>query len=107
MPRSVLIFGGGYAVSRVGQVGWLQNIPPSGQTQYSGFVDNVFISDRLLTDAEMAALPDFVLEKCGDPGTVYHPYDLDRNCYVSLGDFALIAGKWMLCNNPRDLDCTE
>jgi len=99
--------GNGHAPNSPAQVGWLQNIPTGPQTQYSGLVDHVFISDRLLSAAEMAALPDFVTVNCGDPGTEYHPYDLDQNCYVGLGDFALIAAKWMLCNHPRDLGCTE
>lgn len=89
------------------QVGWAEEIGGAEQTQYTGLVDNVFISDRRLTDAEMAALPDAVVVNCGDAGTEYHPYDLDENCYVGLGDFALIAAKWMLCNDPRDLSCTE
>jgi hypothetical protein len=99
--------GNGHAPDSPVQVGWFQNIAVGGQTQYTGFVDNVFISDRFLTAAEMAALPGAVVENCGDPGTQYHPYDLDLDCYVSLGDFALIAAKWMLCNNPQDLACTE
>ena len=31
--------------------------------------------------------------------------DLNRDCSVSLGDFALLAADWMSCNDPEDQDC--
>jgi hypothetical protein len=47
--------GNGHATGSPVQVGWLQNIGLAEQTQYTGLVDNVFISDRLVDAAEMAS----------------------------------------------------
>ena len=38
------------------QFGWLQNIPGGVQTNYRGFLDNMFISNRLVGEAEMAGI---------------------------------------------------
>lgn len=36
---------------------------------------------------------------CGQPGTVYLPGDLNRDCYVDLLDLAMMADGWMLCTD--------
>lgn len=39
---------------------------------------------------------------CGDPGTVYRPQDINRDCYVDLKDLASLAAIWMRCYDPTD-----
>jgi hypothetical protein len=43
--------------------------------------------------------------KCGDPGTVYLPQDLNQDCYVNLEDFAIFANYWLQCTDPNNTDC--
>ncbi|MHC5137163.1 MAG: hypothetical protein ACYSN7_01290, partial [Planctomycetota bacterium] len=43
-------------------------------------------------------------EACGDLGTVQY-YDLDENCYINLGDFALLASAWLGCTDPAGVGC--
>jgi len=33
------------------------------------------------------------------------PSDLDGDCYVNWGDFAIFAGQWLICNDPDDPNC--
>lgn len=33
--------------------------------------------------------------------------DIDQNCYVDLADFALLANKWLKCNDPNSTDFDE
>ena len=42
---------------------------------------------------------------CGQDGTVYYAADLNQDCYVTLEDFAVLAGQWLDCTNPGDSAC--
>jgi choice-of-anchor B domain-containing protein len=56
---------------------------------------------------------------CGDPGTYYYTNDFDLDCYVSLDDFAILAGgytgtlvevlsfvdEWLFCSDPENPSC--
>jgi len=47
---------------------------------------------------------------CGDEGTVYPNADIsgpdgERDCYVDLYDFALMAGSWLHCSDPQNSGC--
>ncbi len=44
---------------------------------------------------------------CGQPGTVYHAADLNKDCYVTLEDFALLAKEWLECTDPGNLACEQ
>jgi hypothetical protein len=44
--------------------------------------------------------------KCEDIG-VYFPSDLNKDCYINLEDFALIANDWLKCNDPQKSECTD
>ena len=37
---------------------------------------------------------------------VYLAGDFNEDCYINLADFALLAEKWLLCNDPEDAECT-
>ena len=39
---------------------------------------------------------------CGQPGTVYYPGDINKDCYVNLFDLALFAADWLKCSDPAD-----
>ena len=47
------------------------------------------------------------INECGDPGTVYMKADVDKNCYVNIADFALIAANWLQCTDPNNPDCDQ
>jgi hypothetical protein len=36
---------------------------------------------------------------------IYMDIDLNQDCYVNLADFAIIAGKWLYCNDPQNPSC--
>jgi len=42
---------------------------------------------------------------CGDPGTVYLPQDLNKDCRIDFSDFAFFAGGWLQCTEPNDPNC--
>jgi len=44
---------------------------------------------------------------CGDPGTVYLPFDFNKDCRVDLADFALFASTWLWCTDPQDPNCDQ
>jgi len=37
---------------------------------------------------------------------LYEDLDLNEDCYVNLGDYAVVAGRWLECNDPQDETCT-
>jgi len=39
--------------------------------------------------------------------TTHMPTDLNRDCYVNLEDFALLAQNWLKCNDPLEPTCTD
>lgn len=43
---------------------------------------------------------------CQDVG-IYLETDLNKDCYINLEDFALLADDWLLCNDPANPTCTE
>ncbi len=44
--------------------------------------------------------------RCQDlPDSAFQSADLNRDCYVNLEDFAVIAQDWLKCNNPQDEAC--
>lgn len=42
-----------------------------------------------------------VLPVCGDPAHPYPTADLNLDCYVNLGDFAVMAYNWLKCTDPN------
>jgi len=38
--------------------------------------------------------------------TRFYVTDLNQDCYVNLEDFALLAAKWLKCNDPENENCT-
>jgi C1A family cysteine protease len=43
---------------------------------------------------------------CGEIGQVYLPLDLDKDCYVGLGDLAIFAANWLKCTDLSDPACS-
>jgi hypothetical protein len=43
--------------------------------------------------------------QCGEPGTEYRAMDINLDCYVNFGDFALFASEWLECTDPTDEAC--
>jgi hypothetical protein len=37
----------------------------------------------------------------------YLPADIDRSCYVGLGDFAALAAQWLGCTDPDNIECGD
>ena len=83
----------GHAAGSPVQVGWLQNISPASQTQYSGLMDNVYISDTL-PDGNLCVNAPF-----------YFAADQDHDCYVTLTDFGLYLNQWLWCTDTGNSAC--
>jgi len=71
------------------------------RTAYDGapnFHDSNYITFHRIEDFR-ANYPPLV---CGDPGTVYLPVDLDKDCRVDWGDFSIFASYWLYdnCQTP-------
>jgi hypothetical protein len=45
--------------------------------------------------------------KCGTKYNQYPQADLTGDCVVDTADVATIAGYWLKCNDPADVDCAE
>jgi hypothetical protein len=41
---------------------------------------------------------------CQDVG-IYRDTDFNKDCYVDLDDFAVIAQSWLWCNDPLNSEC--
>ncbi len=69
----------------------------SGNDPYLGALDEVKIYNYALTPEEVAEM---YMADTGAQSVCrqYHQYDFDRNCYVDLGDLAVLAANWMNCN---------
>jgi len=46
-------------------------------------------------------------QTCGEPGTLYEPGDLDKDCYVNWADFSIFAGAWLNCTDPAEPNCDQ
>jgi len=42
---------------------------------------------------------------CGNWG--FYPADLNKDCYVNLADFQIMASQWLGCTHPGDVNCAE
>ncbi len=52
-----------------------------------------------------ANMPTGLAPLCGSAGTVYLSGDVNRDCYVNLKDYVLIAEQWLLCTDPALPEC--
>ena len=77
------------------QVGWAQNIGVGYQTQYSGYMDNVFVSD-LIAEPPLCANP-----------PLYWDADLNQDCYVDLTDASMFFSQWLWCTDTLEPDCDQ
>lgn len=75
---------------------------PHVRHSFDGYIDNVRISDTVLTESEI-----FDPLVCGDPDTIYPPGDLNKDCRVDLADMEQITWQWLNCTNPADEDCDQ
>lgn len=81
-----------------------------GGRGFAGDVDEVAIWNGALTPEEMiyvyqSGVPTPPLS-CQDIGD-YYPADLNRDCYINLEDFAILAENWLKCNDPQRPECTD
>ncbi len=81
-----------------------------GGRGFAGDVDEVAIWNGALTPEEMiyvyqSGVPTPPLG-CRDIGE-YYPADLNRDCYINLEDFAILAANWLKCNDPQRPECTD
>ncbi len=44
--------------------------------------------------------------ECGSWGFI-EPYDINRNCFIDLGDLAMIAAEWLTCTTPNTGTCID
>ena len=77
------------------QVGWAQNIGVGSQTQYTGYMDNVFISS-FLAESLLCVNPPFYLDA-----------DLNQDCYVNFTDLSLFVNQWLWCTDTGEPYCDQ
>lgn len=46
-----------------------------------------------------------VPQDCGDPGTYYVKWDVNKDCLVNFGDFTEFAFDWLQCTDPNTNNC--
>lgn len=72
--------------------------------EFNGWIDEVRLRNVPLTAEKV--LEEFVNDggsnSCGD---VYLATDLNKDCYVNLEDFAILAASWLNCNDVTDPAC--
>ncbi|MFI4910274.1 MAG: LamG domain-containing protein [Sedimentisphaeraceae bacterium JB056] len=66
---------------------------------FDGVIDEVRISDTVLTTEEMLSY------QCGAAG--YDRMDFNQDCVVDFEDFAEFAAQWMVCTIPYDSSCLQ
>ncbi len=49
---------------------------------------------------------DAILETDCANAEAYPLYDINQDCYTNMGDMAILASQWLLCNDPANIDCT-
>ncbi|OHB54224.1 MAG: hypothetical protein A2Y12_04325 [Planctomycetes bacterium GWF2_42_9] len=87
----------------------IYNITPAG----TAFVENLAATGIIERSLTLAAHEILVLAihsnqaMCGDSGTLYLPLDLNRDCYVDLGDVAVFASQWLWCTDPANSNCDQ
>lgn len=66
-----------------------------------GQVDELYIYDQILTPSDIDDIindiPVSETHVCGDAG--YFAGDINKDCYVNMGDFAQMALEWLKCSN--------
>ncbi|MFH1614816.1 MAG: hypothetical protein ABIG61_07015 [Planctomycetota bacterium] len=93
--------------------------PSISARHYDGYVSELIIYNRTLTDTELQQVNDYLYEKyllpqdCSDPGMTYLPADLNLDRCVNLLDISIFASAWMNESIPEsdfnftDLRCYE
>jgi len=87
------------------------SINPDYDTSFGGLIDQVRIFDAAIPLwAQHPETPGIVKMFRADGGNhscggQYLPGDHDQNCYVDLGDFALVALEFLSCYNSNDPAC--
>ena len=97
-----------------GTAGITIGTPPSDAFGFNGFLDNLFIYDIALTQAQVkglmltnAAIEMDVPTTCGEVDEAFlYAGDLNKDCHVDLLDFSILAAAWLEpCVNPEDVSC--
>ena len=83
---------------------------PGNCENFSGYVCELIIFGRKLSCGEKQAVEAYLNQKylpllCGDAGLDLIEGDINRDCYVNLEDFAIVARSWLRCNHPEDAGC--
>lgn len=87
-----------------------RSVPEFGDRFWAGDVDEIAIWNGGLTAGNILYIYENVVPlpspNCKGVGE-YLTTDLNRDCYVNLEDFAMIAQNWLKCNDPLDPACTD
>ncbi len=114
-PNGALAIKNMYRAKRIGEWG-------NYALGMNAYVDELAVWNHALTDNEVWYYYTNKIDpdNLPDPGTLpeppgeLEPYcvdylktDLNKDCYVDLADFALLAGQWLLCNDENNEACSE
>jgi len=70
---------------------------------YSGLLDDIMVYKGPMTDEAITEI--YESYQCGGWG--YLPGDVNTDCAVDLGDFAMMAQNWLECTLPADVTCVD
>ena len=82
---------------------WVGGLRSGYYSSFVGDMDNVMMSNRVLTDAEILDLAGG--PQCGHAG--YLPADLSENCYVNSEDLSMLVSQWLECTDPAISNCDQ
>ena len=77
---------------------------PDAAYEFEGYIDEVRLYDVPLSAEKVLQqfIDDGGYNSCGGN---YAPTDLNQDCYVTVEDLAIFAGRWMFCNDVTNPQC--
>ncbi|MHC4395405.1 MAG: hypothetical protein ACYS1A_07080 [Planctomycetota bacterium] len=84
---------------------WLSDDPPPRSLTGTNMVPIDFAGQFLLPYPTAQDYKNPVPQDCGDPGTYYVEWDVNKDCLVNFGDFAEFAFDWLQCTDPNTNNC--
>lgn len=81
------------------RVGWRGDLA-------AAFTGTIYIDDMYVgLTSQKLELAD--PQTCGDFGTSFLPQDINKDCYVNVGDLAEMAQHWLGCTDPTNTQCNS
>ncbi|MEN6385339.1 MAG: sialidase family protein [Phycisphaerales bacterium] len=76
-----------------------------------GYISEMLIYSNALSASDRSNIEKYLLEKyaldyeCGYDVVGYPVVDLNKDCKIDFGDFAVLAEYWLVCTDPKNPEC--